>query len=229
MPTRPPIVVGEWYHCYNRGVDKRRVFESNSERNRFLALLYLSNSSEAIHISNLPSQDLRYIFSDKFGNERKTIVEIGAYALMNNHVHFILKEIVPGGIARFMQKVFTGYTMYFNKKRERTGALFAGTFKSKHLHDDEYLKMAVPYVLLNPAELFESGWKQGIVANKNIHKKLLEYRYSSLPDFVGTLRPESRIVGNSLKEYYDSVPTLEEMVSDALRYYQQFENIKVKP
>jgi len=80
---------------------------------------------------------------------------------MPNHVHFIFKEVEAGGIALFMQKLFTGYTMYFNKRNDRTGALFAGTYKSKHLASDRYFKHAINYVHMNPIELHEPNWKSG--------------------------------------------------------------------
>lgn len=160
-----------------------------------------------------------FLASDSI-NRGDSLVEIGAYALMPSHPHLVLKQVRDNGIARFMQKVFTGYTMYFNLKHNRTGALFAGTYKYRPVSDDNYLKQLIPYVLLNPIELFESRWKEGVADLELVEKKLRSYRYSSLPDFLGETRPENKIVG-SLDDYYESKPTLAAMLSNALAYYRE--------
>lgn len=210
----------EWYHCYNRGTDKRIVFEDTVDYERFLALLYVSNGTDAIRISDHRASDLYTFLEDEHLGRGKPLVEIGAYALMPNHPHLVLKQIADDGIARFMQKVFTGYTMYFNLKNHRTGALFAGTYKSRHIPDDQYLKQAISYVLLNPAELFTNDLKKGTVNLFLTEKQLLGYRYSSLPDFLGKKRLENKIVTN-LDEYFEAKPTLKEMLSEAISYYQE--------
>src|SRR3989344_897212 len=219
MATRGALALGEWYHCFNRGVDKRRVFQSRFDYERFLALMYVCNGTNDNAVSNRRDTSLRAILEDPQLDRGKPIVEIGAYALMPNHPHFILREIQEGGIALFMQKLFTGYTMYFNKKHERTGALFSGAFKSKHIHNDTYLKHVVAYVLLNPAELFEPKWKQGIANVKGLEKKLLLYSYASTADFFGRERPEGKIATFPISEFYDDPPTLSELLEDARAYY----------
>lgn len=219
--TRSPFVVGEWYHCFNRGVDKRKVFENASDYERFLSLMYLCNGKKPVQLFNLKEPTLQKILTEQNLERGVPLVEIGVYALMPNHVHFLLKEISDGGIGLFMQKMFTGYTMYFNKKNHRTGALFSGTFKSKYINKDTYLKLVVPYILLNPVELFDSSWKKGKGNTTRIKTKMKTYPYSSFPDFFGKKRLENKIVGNSLSEYYDSVPSLEEMIRDASDYYRE--------
>lgn len=216
MTTRPPLAVEEWYHCYNRGVDKRRVFQSRSDYERFLLLLYVGNSTKPIHISNMRNRHFGDVLSDT--TLRATpIVEIGAYSLMPNHFHLVLKEIVDGGIALFMQKVFTGYTMYFNKKNERTGALFAGTFKSKHIADDEYLKHLISYIHLNPADIFDPKWRDG-PDNKELERRIQNYEYSSLSDFSGKKRLQKRILGNAIFELFDEIPSMQQMLREARTY-----------
>ena len=222
--NRDPIADNEWYHCFNRGVDKRAVFMDENDCERLLALLYLCNDEDSItRISNfeLAHANLAALLARKTIVRGAPLVEIGAYALMKNHLHFIIKQLTGGGVALFMQKVFTGYTMYFNTKYERTGALFAGSYKSKHIGKDEYFKQAIQYVLLNPAELFESGWKKGIGNRTLLEKELRRYKYSSLPDFIGVSRPESCIVGDIRSTYFDSVPSLSRMLEEAQEYYKE--------
>ena len=50
------------------------------------------------------------------------------------------KNLFVVGHSIFMKKLGTGYSMYFNAKYERTGGLFEGRFKSRHVESDEYLK-----------------------------------------------------------------------------------------
>ena len=221
MAVRNPFAVDEWYHCYNRGVDKRTVFEDAGDYNRFLLLLYLGNGSVPLRLSNLKNQNIRAVLKDISLEREEPLVEIGTYTLMPNHFHLALKEITKSGIAIFMQKIFTAYTMYFNKKYERTGALFAGPFKSRHVDDDRYLKHLVSYQHLNVVELFEPKWKDGFGNLKKIERQLKEYPYSSLPDFLGHKRPERKILGDSIFELYDSIPTLTEIIDDAHAYYAE--------
>jgi len=196
MATRDPIAVGEWYHCYNRGFEKSKVFRSSRDYERFLLGLYLCNDRKPLRVRESRGWSLLETLQNN--TDRDTIVDIGAYALMLNHVHMVLREKTEGGIALFMQKLFTSYTMYINKKYDRTGSLFAGTFKSKHVSDDQYLKQVIPYVLLNPDKL--SGTP-----------------YSSLEDFLGTKRPENKIVEN-LDSLYDKKPTLAELRKEAAMF-----------
>ncbi len=221
MANRDPFAVDEWYHCYNRGVDKRKIFEDDRDRERFMLGLFVANSEIPVHISNMKNPRLQKILGDNSFECGDPLVEIGAYCLMPNHFHFLIRETIERGIARFMQKLCTGYTMYFNTKHERTGALLAGTFKSKHAPDDTYLKYLVSYIHLNPAKLFDPKWKTG---NGNLHtikKNLEEYRYSSLPDFLEQERLEKVIIGKTLFELYEKTPTLSEIAEDARAYYEE--------
>src|SRR3989344_5723193 len=157
MERKISLLQNNYYHVYNRGVDKRKIFNSNSDYHRFLALLYVSNSDEKIHISN---QKNNIALADVLSLEKgKNIVAIGAYCLMPNHFHLLLTPLVEGGISKFMLKLQTGYSMYFNIKNEREGSLFQGTYKATHAQDDEYLKYLYAYIHLNPAKLKDKEWK----------------------------------------------------------------------
>ena len=218
--NRQPIEIDEWYHCYNRGVDKRRVFLTKKDYERFLLLMYTGNASVPAHTFHLKDKQLLAVLSDDTLDRGEPIVEIGAYSLMPNHFHLILKEIQKGGVALFMQKVFTGYTMYFNTKNERTGSLFAGTFKSKHVDGDDYLKHLISYIHLNPIDLFAPDWKRGNANTTIIEKRLEEYPYSSLQDFLGTTRIERRLLGDKIFELFDTLPKARQMMEDAKAYYK---------
>jgi putative transposase len=219
MSRKEPFEIGEWYHCYNRGVDKRTIFLDQSHYERFIKLLYLCNDSNvSVHIQG---ETLNEIPLKERG---EPFVSLGAYALMPNHFHFLLREDTPNGITTFMRKLMTGYTMYFNIRHERTGALFGGAFKSKHVADDRYLKRLVNYIHANPAELVEPGWKRGEIENPTNTKRFLEeYPYSSLPDYVNKERLESRVLEMvEIRSYYDTITdvSIEQLFKDALNFAQ---------
>lgn len=119
---------------------------------------------------------------------REKLVEILAYCLMPNHYHFMLRQIRNNGISRFMKKLGTGYTIYFNKKYERNGALFQGRFKSIPVDRDEYLRYLPHYIHLNPIELRAVNWQT--------------YRWSSYRDFIDQAA-SSLLNINSIKELYE--------------------------
>lgn len=144
------------------------------------------------------------------------LVDVLAYALMPNHFHLVLKPIKDEGITKFMRKLATAYSMYFNIKYEHSGVLFQGRFKSSHINSESYFRYIFLYVHLNPLELIEPDWKEGTIRNaKTARKFLADYRYSSYPDYCVGERPERAILAyddapDFLKEQND----IEEMLSD---------------
>jgi putative transposase len=139
---------------------------------------------------------------------------------MPNHYHFVVKEVVEGGISKYMQKLGTGYTMYFNTRYCRTGSLFTRPFRARHIKDDEYLQKVVGYVHMNPAELIEPGWKHGWVKNiKKLKEELTDYPNSSLKDYIKQSSPTRRIIGNEIFDVYQSTP-ISKMLDDAHEYYK---------
>jgi putative transposase len=128
---------GEHYHCYNRGVDKREIFVDQQDYVYFLKLLRHFNTSEVM--GNL-----------RLAETRKPVdppVTILTYCLLPNHFHLILRcNNDAAGFSKYMQRVSGGYTMYFNQKHERSGALFQGVFKAKHIVTDQSLRQLIAYV-----------------------------------------------------------------------------------
>lgn len=212
---RVPFQIGEWFHCYNRGIDKRTVFESEDDSERFLRLLYLANSSEDIHLADMSERMDEILVRPR----KTTLVSIGAYCLMSNHYHLLLKEVNDGGITKFMQKLGTAYAMYFNTKNDRTGNLFMKPFRSRHIGNDRYFQHVVNYIHCNPAERIESGWKKGVVRNiQRLERELLAYRYSSLPDYAGLHRSLGAILSSDGYDTYRNVrPKV--MLEGARAYY----------
>ncbi len=225
MATRIPFGLEEWYHCYCRGVDKRKVFLDSNDYRRFILSMHVGNGPLAAHISNL-SKNKKFEELLKQPFQTKHLVGIGAFCLMPNHFHLLVKEVTEGGVSLFMQKVLTGYTMYFNKRHARKGALFANTFNSRHISDDRYFKKVVSYIHLNPVELEEGSWKKGIGNIGKIEKRLHDYKYSSLSAFTNIENPSNSLISGPVLEMFEKIPSIKEMLVDAQDYYQE-QNIKV--
>jgi putative transposase len=135
----------EFYHVYNRGVDKRVVFKDKQDFFQFIQMLDHFNQEESLG----GLRECKYPINLEHRGSTSVLVEVVAYCLNKNHYHLILKQVVDNGISKFMQKVGTGYTMYFNKKNKRTGSLFGGRFKSKYIEIGEQLGYVGVYVNLN--------------------------------------------------------------------------------
>lgn len=210
---------GEYYHIYNRGTDKREIFLTSHDYNRFKALLYVCNSANPVNI-NLHLNKGRSFFELFEIDRRETLVDIIAYCLMPNHFHLLIREKNDGGIARFLKKLSTGYSMYFNGKNERTGALFEGRFKAKYINSDEYLKYLIAYIHLNPVKIIEPRWKEeGIHDRKVAQEYLMTYEWSSYPEYQGISRRESNIINReSGPEYFATVKDFDDYVSDWLSF-----------
>lgn len=217
------FALNEWYHCYSRGIDKRTVFENISDYQRFISLLYLTNTTMTIHRSNLEHLEYDELFTMP---RKEPLVSIGAYTLMPNHFHLLLHEEEVGGISKFMQKLGTAYTMYFNKKRERSGGLFTKPFRARHVSNDNYFQHVVDYIHLNPLELFEYELKKdNSVSRRRLDSrfinKLEAYQFSSLPDFNKILRPSRTVIGEEIFEIYQK-KTTEQMLENSLSYAETF-------
>lgn len=195
------LIEGECYHIYNRGTDKRALFRDDTDRHRFLKLLYISNSIESVNVRNILRKNSEpYTF-----NRGTPLVHIGAYCLMPNHFHILLTPCVPDGVSLFMKKLCTGYSMYFNKRYNRTGTLFEGPFKSKWADSDIYLKYLYAYIHLNPRNLMIQVGAGG-ASDEELLIFLKSYHYSSLPDYLQVNRLESVILNpESFPDYFKTV------------------------
>jgi len=191
-----PFAIHEFYHLYNRGNSKQNIFLDSADYKRFQDLLFLANAVEPITL-----REARRV--GVYETVRKEpLVAIGAYCLMPNHFHILLTPLCEGGVALFMQKISTGYAMYFNKRYQRTGGLFEGRFKSKHAFRDEYLKYLFSYIHLNPLKLKYYDWKMRIIKEDVLLKEGVEYQFSSYQDYVNDIRNESMILSKELFPKY---------------------------
>lgn len=167
-----PLVNDHIYHIYNRGVDRRDIFSSDEDRRRFLRACIVFNDV-AVYQRKIE------LIPDGVHPESSAspLVAIIAYALMDNHIHFLLQQKEENGIAKFMQRLGTGYTKYFNHRYDRRGSLFESTYKSVLIEDDAQFLHTTRYIHLNPIDLYSE--------ESDRWSELLDYRWSSLRHYAG--------------------------------------------
>ncbi len=195
MKRKFPLVVGNIYHIFNRGVAKCSICDQEADNWRFLQGLCLFNDKKSA--SNILWQLHRkrgrltlnvlkeYVVTQ--GERRESLVRIMAYCVMGNHYHLLVEEIQRGGITQFMHKFGLGYARYFNNKYERVGSLFQDKFKNVLVAKDQQLLYLLVYInVLNPAEFVAPNWKEkGIQDMERVLDFVEKYKWSSHLDFLG--------------------------------------------
>ena len=190
------IAPGEYYHIFNRGMAKQKIFLDKRDWIRFLFLiLHFQSPITFINIGRPVKQYVKHsVFNvskeEKLEIVQKRYVELTAFCLMPNHFHLIVKEVEEGGIARYMQRVLNSYTKYINTKYKRSGHLFQGPYKAVHVSGNTQLLHLSAYIHKNPREL--PGWKD----------KEMKYEWSSYQDFALKNRWDKLIVPQIIADQF---------------------------
>ena len=197
--NRDKATVGEIYHIFNRGVEKRLIFNNDADRKRFLDCLYAFNdSSPAFNFG-------RDLIEVGLQSDREKLVEIMAFALMPNHYHLMLRGLTENGITDFMRKLGTGYTNYFNTKYDRVGPLFQGKYKAVLIKDQRQFMYLPYYIHLNPLDLIDKKWRDGRMVNVKKAQQFLEtYKWSSYKDYIGKKNFSDVIDKKFLSEFFEN-------------------------
>jgi putative transposase len=150
---------GEFFHVFNRGVDKEVIFIDDNDRRRFVESLTRFKGSG---------------------------VRILSFCLMDNHFHLLLEQLDDDGVSSFMHKLGIGYTMYFNKRHSRTDSLFGSRYQFTHISNEAHFLHISRYIHLNSVDLVIGKYKKlGIFDFENLAKYLRNFPWSSYPMFVG--------------------------------------------
>jgi len=175
---KQPFAIGQYYHVYNRGVDKRSIYRDNKDYSRFMIdVIGLNKDGRVVNLGRRCSEEMPGEPGAKMEQEEQ-LVGIICFCLMPNHYHLLLKQVAENGISRFMHKLGTAYTMSFNKRYNRQGSLFQGPFCAKWIEIDAYLIYLSRYIHLNPLELCR---EEGEGKKRSF---LWRYPWSSLGDYV---------------------------------------------
>lgn len=121
---------GQFVHVYNRGIERRSIFESDLERKFFLVRMN----------------------EYRIGINGELDVNIHAYCLMGNHFHLLLEQVSEQGIAKFMHRLCSSYVRFFNKNNERKGRLFESEYQSVSVDRSGQLEHIIRYIHLNPVQ-----------------------------------------------------------------------------
>jgi len=226
MQRKDPFVTGEYYHIYNRGVDKRIIFKSENDYKRFIMLLYVANSNalQSFRLDNLINQQHKTFTEIMMIDKEGPLVSIGAWCLMTNHFHILVRQEADGGITKFMKKLGTAYSMYFNIKYHRQGALFGGLFKAKLIDkDDVYMRHLFGYIHLNCLDIKFSGWEKDLdKAHPQEWKNFLEkYEYSSFQEYSNgsLIRPEGSILNmENFPKYFLEAHSFEDFIDSYVSF-----------
>jgi len=158
MPGRNIVknyIENGYYHIYNRGVEKRKIFQDEQDYRVLLKYLkeYLSPPQERAKITKtFTLKGSTFKGMPRQPNNYFQEIELLAYCLMPNHFHLLIKQKNLFSIKKYMQSLSTRYSMYFNKKYNRTGTLFQGVYKAVLIQNDDYLLHLTRYIHLNPLE-----------------------------------------------------------------------------
>ncbi len=205
----------EYYHIFNRGVDKREVFLDPDDYVRFLTGMKEFNNGlireERLRKAEKSESDSESESDSDFpASTEEKLVEIVCYCLNPNHYHLILKQLQENGVSKFMQKVGTGYTNYFNIKQSRSGTLFQGKFKSIHIDSNDYLLYLSAYVNANN---FIHGY------NENME----DWPYSSYLNHIGKRKGTLCGVESVLGQFEDAEEYAEFVKGNALHLKEKKE------
>lgn len=219
MPARKvPLVTGQYYHIFNRGINKQPIFLGLKEYQRAFNLLdFYSFATTKLRFSKFLqlAKDERISIYENMRKERDKIVEIVSFCLMPNHFHFLLQQKKDNGISKFMALFQNSYTRYFNTKYKKIGPILQGQCKAVRVEDDEQFIHLTRYIHLNPYTSY-------VVKEK---EDLEIYPWSSFPEYIE--RSETNICDKAIvAERFKDVASYKKFVYDQADYQRELDRIK---
>ena len=150
--------------------------------------------------------------------ERSPIISILAFSIMPNHLHLMVKEVIEGGMSKFMHRVSMGYSKFINEKYEESGSLFQGPFKSRLIEEDiDFRNLAVYVMVKNPFELYPGGLRQAIEHFDDAYERLADDPLSSLGAYAGT-HVSPIITKDLLGELFETPESFKEFARETMLY-----------
>ena len=199
---REPYGVGSFVHTVKRGARGIDFLEDNQDRDRLL--LQMRHFNDAIVSPNWIRElmeENKYRGFERAGiwQEQRPIVRVHAFYIHHNHFHFLLEEILEGGISQYMHKVGVGISKYLNEKYDEHGSPFQGSYRSKTVDSDEYLRYVIAYIQVkNAFEEFPGGYAAASERFDEAYEWVLQLPYGSLFDHRGTSTKQRGIVSTDL-------------------------------
>lgn len=204
------------YHIFNRGVERRNLFLSSRDRERFIMLLeyyrFAKNPKSFSHYLNLPLQERK-----RFQNSLHTLpqaVDILSYCLMPNHFHLLVRQNTNHGIIQTVSNIANSYAKYFNIKQKRVGPLFQGPFKAVLIESDEQLIHVSRYIHLNP-----------VISGIIDEKELCKYPWSSLPTYAES-NQSNWVEVKTVLSHFHTRDSYRVFIQDQIKYGKELDKIK---
>lgn len=168
---------GAYYHIYNRGVNKNRLFYSSKDYKVTLRIFSELLTNKEVLIRNVlkskakPRTIARKIFYIHKNKNYFGRIKVSSFSLMPNHFHLLISQHDSYAMAEFMQSYKLRVSSYFRKRKDWCGTIFQGRYNARLLHDyDEIIKVS-RYIYRNPEVI--------------IKNELDLYPWSSNPLFFG--------------------------------------------
>ena len=218
MPLRKtPLVNGQYYHIFNRGVNKQPIFFVKRHYERAIETIkYYLTAKPPLRYSKFIclSKMNREILLKEISHLEKQ-VDLIAYCLMPNHFHLLLKQNIDDGISEFVKRFQISYTLFFNTKHKREGPLLNGQFKAVLIEDDNQLLHLSRYIHLNPHTSYKV---------RNLFQ-LLNYEWSSFPEYLK--KTQNEICSKDIiLTLFKSNELYKEFVLDNADFQRKLGNIK---
>lgn len=170
---------GAFYHVYNRGVEKRVIFQDHEDYSKFIGLLKTYLTKPTLQGVTLKDENNHTISPSRALNNYAEQVDLLAYCLMPNHFHLMIRQSTDRGMVGLMQSLLTKYVIYFNKKYKRVGGLFQSTYKTVKISSEEQFTYITKYIHRNPLPEHPT----------RLHLEgLREYKYSSYGNYLGLFK-----------------------------------------
>jgi putative transposase len=185
-----------YYHIYNRGINKEKIFLDDNDFAVFLNL-----------IKRYLGQEVTYNKNKVYHPNYHSDIELLAFCLMKNHFHlYVYQKSDEQAITKFMRSLSTAYSMYFNKKYKRVGPVFQQRYRAVRIINDAQLMHVSRYIHLNPD-------------NYN------DYEWSSLPYYLSTKRADW-ISPRRILDLFDQTTDYKKFVDDYKEYRDDLEDLK---
>lgn len=179
--------VGGWYHVVARGNERKPIFRDHRDRSHFLELIEEMVSRYRLRLH--------------------------CYVMMDNHYH-LLPELTEPNLSRAVQWLNVSYSVWFNRRHDRTGHLFQGRFKSIAVEREAWALALSRYLHLNPVRITALGLGKSEAAARRAGlapapsaeearrriELLREYPWSSYRAYAGWTQPPGWLVCDSVLE-----------------------------
>lgn len=183
------FTIGSYVHVVKRGTRGLPIVRDGTDRFRFLLMLMHFNDEFASlnWYRDLQEADLHNsLLRPEYWPERKRLVNIIAFCLVENHFHLILQELSEGSIPRFMKRLGIGMAKKYNERYKESGSLFQGAYRAKMISDDRYFRYVSAYVQLkNALDMYPGGLRSARENLDHAYDWACAYPYSSLGDYAG--------------------------------------------